>query len=317
MSNSKIYNIAIIGAGKMALEYVKVIKNFQNLKIIGIVSRGDRNKKKLKIKYSDIEFYKNISDLYKYCHIDATIVAVSQDSTFKVAKMLVKFRSIKLFEKPFGLNYLEFKKLKKIYSNHNKSTFIAFNRREYSSVKYLQNLLRGNNGRRIITISDQENINFLKSSGKAKKIYSNWMYCNSIHLIDLINIFARGKLIKMTKSIPWKSTSRNFVSAAFHFSSSDIVIYNALWNRPGPWAINVSTKNEFFELKPLESLSMKKITSRTFKKFSISKKDQDYKPGLYLLVNELYKLLRGRSSKLVNIEEYEKSVKYLKYIYDV
>ena len=47
---------------------------------------------------------------------------------------------------------------------------------------------------RIVNIFDQENSLAAMKLGKPLKVVKNWMYANSIHMIDLAYLFGREKL---------------------------------------------------------------------------------------------------------------------------
>ena len=72
-------------------------------------------------------------------------------------------------------------------------------------------------------------------------IKKNWMYANSIHLIDYSNIFVEEKLYLHQKIfLVWiKGKIITFIAK---YNSGDKLIYNALWNIPGPWSVIISNK---------------------------------------------------------------------------
>ena len=84
--------------------------------------------------------------------------------------------------------------------------------------------------------------------GKSLKLIKNWMYANSIHLIDYANFLTRGKLknIKFIKKIKVK------LIVFYILALNDNVNYICRWNKPGPWQVQLSLKNYYFELSPLE-----------------------------------------------------------------
>ena len=75
------------------------------------------------------------------------------------------------------------------------------------------------------------------------------MYCNSIHLIDFIYYLSRGKIVKIINNGKIKD---DYVTSKIIFSSGDTILYKALWNRPGPWCISVSTKKITIYLSQLK-----------------------------------------------------------------
>ena len=70
-------------------------------------------------------------------------------------------------------------------------------------------------------------------------------------------------------------------------------------------------------MKPLEDLIQEKIIKGKRKRFVFKKSeiDNNFKPGLFLQVNEYLKMLTNKKHKLINIKDYFKTVKIIKKIY--
>ena len=64
----------------------------------------------------------------------------------------------------------------------------------------VNNLLKKANGIRVVNILDYENTLSVKNF-HPKKIIDNWMFANSIHVIDYANFLCRGKLVSIKKNI--------------------------------------------------------------------------------------------------------------------
>ena len=67
-------------------------------------------------------------------------------------------------------------------------------------------------------------------------VIDNYMYANSIHLIDFFAVFGRGPVTAVEPIIPFNRDTPRFVAAKIEFDSGDIGLYEAVWNGPGPWA---------------------------------------------------------------------------------
>lgn len=277
----KLIKVAIIGAGKIAEEHIKAFKAIKNIKIVGIFSRTELKAIKLKNKYQISKVYKNIDNMYQDSRPDLVIVAVSILSAREVLKKVSKYEWYCLCEKPIGLNYEETIKISKYFKNKDKF-FVAFNRRHYDSTLLAQKILKKDNSKRLILVNDQQDII------KAKKFHpsivcKNFMYANSIHLVDYCQIFARGnpkKFINLTKI---KDGNFIFFSKKIIFDSGDVVIFSSIWNGPGPWFVKLITKNIFINLEPLEEIKFHN-KNKILKKFYFSekkKKSIQYKEGFY------------------------------------
>ena len=299
--------ICIIGAGYMAQEYLKVLTSFKNIEIVGIVGKSISNLKKI-LKIKKIKVFKNIDEMYSKTKAHGVICAVNETSAYDVLYNLSKYRWFILCEKPLGLNYSESKKIKKL--KNNKKLFVALNRRYFSSTQILEKLLKKDKSTRIIEINDQE-VN--KNINKLKSIKKYWMYCNSIHLIDFIYFFGRGKITQIDNQ---GSIKKNFVFSKIKFSSGDSVYYKALWNRPGPWMITVSTIENYYKLRPLENLKTIKL-NRKITHYKKSELDIKYKAGLHELIKNFIKKLENKKNNLINFTYSHKLMKLINNIYNV
>ena len=303
------FKIALIGAGYMAEEYLKI---FSKKKIIceAIFSRTSIKSKILKKRYKIKKIYTSLNDLKNDNNINALIIAINEEFLKKILNKLDLNRYRILCEKPIGVNYVETKNI--ISKIKNKNIYVSLNRRFYSSNQKAKDLIDKYKGKRLISIRDQQIQNF-----RSKIVNKNLMYCNSVHLIDYINIYARGKLIKIQKLKKFKNKNFSENLTRLIFSSKDEVLYHCNWNSPGPWSVNIIQKNHSIEMKPLENLVQEKIIDdkriRIF--HNKSKIDCEFKPGLFYQVSEFIKMLENKDHKLVNLKDYFSTVKLIKKIY--
>ena len=303
------FKIALIGAGYMAEEYLKI---FSKKKIIceAIFSRTSIKSKILKKRYKIKKIYTSLNDLKNDNNINALIIAINEEFLKKILNKLDLNRYRILCEKPIGVNYVETKNI--ISKIKNKNIYVSLNRRFYSSNQKAKDLIDKYKGKRLISIRDQQIQNF-----RSKIVNKNLMYCNSVHLIDYINIYARGKLIKIQKLKKFKNKNFSENLTRLIFSSKDEVLYHCKWNSPGPWSVNIIQKNHSIEMKPLENLVQEKIINdkriRIF--HNKSKIDCEFKPGLFYQVSEFIKMLENKDHKLVNLKDYFSTVKLIKKIY--
>ena len=72
---------------------------------------------------------------------------------------------------------------------NNSKVYVALNRRFYSSTKAVMRKLDNYQEQRLITVLDQEDTKKAELMKRPKKVIENWMYANSIHLIDYFHIF--------------------------------------------------------------------------------------------------------------------------------
>ena len=240
------------------------------------------------------------------------IIAVSELSSKKVILESLKFPWTCLAEKPIGYNYAQniylYNKIKLIKK---KNFFIALNRRHYCSTISAKNDLSKSNEKRHIFINGQEDLNLQKKINTPKKIIDNFMYANSIHLIDYINIFCRGKLVSI-KKLNFLNETPHLLISKLKFSSGDCAMYSVVHNVKAPWYIALKTTKVSIVLKPLETYysNIKKKKNKTYKF------DKKFKPGLIEQSRQVLNYLSNKKHNLSSIETYIKTINLIKKIYE-
>ena len=53
------------------------------------------------------------------------------------------------------------------------------------------------------------------------------------------------------------------------YDSGDVLLYNALWNMPGPWRVSVTNEKKSYKLEPLEELKIKNLNTKNYEKINI------------------------------------------------
>ena len=308
---NKNYKIAILGAGYMAEEYLKVLAK-KNIYCETIFSRTLSKCKRLKKKYKIKQISKSLDEFNANKEIQAIIITVNEISTFSILKQLDLSRYKILCEKPVGIDFDETKKILSLLKKNKKNFFVSLNRRFYGSTIKAKNIVNKFKGKRFISIRDQQ----LQDTGSSI-LNQRVMYCNSVHLIDYINLYARGEIVKIQRLKNLKNNQFSENITRLTFSSKDEVIYHCNWNSSGIWSVNIIQENQRCEMKPLESLVHEKIIKGKRKRiiFKATQEDNNFKPGLFLQVNEYLKMLTNKKHKLVNLKDYFETVKIIKKIY--
>ena len=308
------FKIAIIGAGFMAKEHIKVFSSMEGFTVVGIFSRTESVAKEVADKYSIPIVAKSILDLYKQTKADLLLIAVSEMSVYSVVLSAFKYPWLSLIEKPAGYNFENALLIRELASKSRSKVFVSFNRRFFNSTAMVLSELNNDRGQRLIEVCDQEEPLIVD---RPSEVHSNWMYANSIHVIDYLKILGRGEITEVIPIVHWNPKNPRFVIAKIEYSSGDIAIYKAIWNAPGPWAVVVTTENKRWELKPLEHASVQLRGSRKLISMPDHSWDKDFKPGLRSQAEEVLKELRNKSSLLVSLSESIDTMQLVKDIYEI
>ena len=308
-------SIVIIGAGNMSREYIKVFHYNKKFEIKAVVGRSKKKLKLLSKKFPKLIFTSDINKIFKKYKIDLTVICVSESQVLRVTKLISKFKTTILFEKPVGVNFFETEKIIRIIKKAKIKSFVSLNRRFYQSTLIGKKLINNKVGKRFIFINDSQDEKKMKKIKKVKKVYKNTMYSNSIHLIDYFNIFGRGKIIKIINYKKFEASKPSRVISLLYFSSGDLGLYHARWDKNEKWEASIFSKKIAFSLKPLEKITIiKNIGNQKIKK-NYNAIDLKYKPGLFQISKELQKFFEKRKNNLINLKIYFKTVKLIKEIY--
>lgn len=307
--------VAFIGAGYMSREHMKAMAYLKGKFVLaGIYSRTWETAKKVAENYKIENVEKSISELYEKTRAELLVVAVPELELPNVIPEIVKFPWIPLIEKPVGINIRESKKIANIFESEDKKAFVALNRRFYDSTIQIHRALSIDNGSRFIRVVDQEDTEAARTAGQPEEVIANWMYANSIHIIDYIPQFCRGKIEKITRKFTSHGRS-NFVTADIHYDSGDVAQYSGIWNSPAGWSVNINTDFNEYELKPLELIRRRAYQQREFTEGTVAQIDLIFKPGLVRMAEECYKEIKTSDSTLPTLESNLATMKLISDIY--
>ncbi len=298
----------------MAEEYLKAISFLPNLKVAAIVSRNPISAKDLAEKYGIGYVALNIKDAALKTKADCLIICVSELSTEEVVNSAVDFPWTILIEKPVGINHDQARRIVESCGERN-DVYIALNRRHYGATREILNDLSKTNGNRFITLTDQQDQIAALNAGQPALVVDNWMYANSIHIIDYVNIFARGNLIKLIKNRVQLDDLAYVISADLEFDSGDYVKYLAYWNTPAKWSVEINVGDKHWQAKPLEKSRKLLLGKRDFSDFPDHAADIQAKPGLISMLIALEQQLSGKEFQLTSIQEGLQTMKLIEGIY--
>jgi predicted dehydrogenase len=300
----KIFKIAFVGAGYMASEHIKAFSGLSNIQIIGITSRTRAKADELASNYPGMQVFDDIEEMYQKTQADLVIVTVKELSMAEVAIECFRFPWAVLLEKPAGYDLENARMILEAARKSDSRVWVALNRRAYSSTRQALARLESVEGPRFIIVLDQQDQNAARDIYKEPpEVVENYMYANSIHLIDYLHLFGRGKITRVIPICPWTPNSPSMVVSKIEFSSGDVGIYEGVWNGPGPWAVTVVTPAERLEMRPLEQISFQLRGERKITQLAISLDDSEFKPGLRQQAVDVLSALEGKISPAPTLEE--------------
>lgn len=310
--------VAIVGAGSMASEHIKAFKAVLGVKVVGIYSRTLSKAESLAKEFDIPKVIYDLNSLYTETKADIVVITVNILAMFEVAEVVVKYPWVCLFEKPVGLHYAESVRINDLSKLHYAKCFVGLNRRHYSSTRATLSDLELLDDTRVVNVFDQEDPYIAFNDDKQpQKVVDNWMYANSIHMIDYFRVLCRGKIKSVTPVVPWDAKNPSLVVSKIEFSSGDIGIYQAVWNCPGPWAVTITTHAKRWEMRPLEQASFQLHGTRKIELVPIHEWDSEFKAGFRLQAEETIKAFYGLPHNLPTLGDSLETMGLIKAIYEI
>lgn len=299
--------IWLVGASKISEDYLKVLIALK--KPFEVIARKKKtalsfyNKTGHNIKFGGVKL-----NLKSYVP-ETAIVAVGVDQLFQVSKDLINAGTKRiLLEKPGSVNLKEINLLNSFAKKNKAKVLIAYNRRFYSSVTKMKNLIKKDGGIKSTNFEFTEISRDINNLKKSKKIKNHWLIANS-HVLDLV-FHLCGKPKKWAY---WYKGKLNWHPSSARYCGSGItdkgIMFSYLsdWASPGSWKIEIMTQKNRYILKPLESLHMMKFNSFKVEKIRLDNYyDKKFKPGLY---QQTKKFLKGKKFELCSLSEQVENIK--------
>ena len=315
MTREKQTSVAIVGAGYMAREHIRAFKDTPEANVCAIISQTRSKAEALASEFQIAEVHDSIAAMYDRTHADLVVITVPELATNSVCKTCFKFPWLILVEKPVGYDLADAVEIEAQARTDRARVFVGLNRRHYSSTVAVQQDLAVNDGMRFIYLQDQEDQNRALQAGQPKKVVENWMFANSIHMIDYLSMFGRGNIKKINRIIPWNPNNPWVVLAHITFDSGDFGIYEGIWNSPGPWSASIQIKEKRWELRPLEKASFQIAGSRQMESIELHAWDREFKPGLRLQAEKAVAAVKGGDHDLPSLDESMRTMRLIHEIY--
>lgn len=289
----KCLKVGIVGAGRMAREHARAFCDIGDVALVGIASRTGERAQQVAREYSIAGTYGSVTELVIEAKPDILIIAVPESATVAVMRECVGIASTILVEKPVGLDLADCRVVHDLARSTGTQVFVGLNRRSYGATRAALETLSAGSGVRFIEIHDQEDTAAARKAGRSEDVMRNWMFANSIHMIDFFRIFGRGDVVEIDVVEPWRGSAPAHVVAYLKFASGDAGLYHAVWNMPGPWACSVTTAERRVEMRPVEQARIQLGGSRDVSELPADPWDKDFKPGFRKQAEEVAAFVRS------------------------
>ena len=309
--------VAFVGAGNMAAEHMRAFRDVPGVELGGIFSRTRERARALAAKHGAGSACQSIAELYEASRADLVVVAVSELSVREIAEECFAFPWTCLIEKPAGYDLADAEALAASARARGRRAHVALNRRHYASTRNVLADLATDTGARFIHVQDQEDPAAALAAGRPRLVVENWMYANSIHLVDFFSFMGRGAITSVVPVVRWNPDEPGVVVANVLYDSGDVGLYQAVWNRPGPWAVSATTPSRRWELRPVERAALQLRGHRTLESVEPHEWDVLFKPGLRSQAGLAVRAAAGANTpELPTLDEALASMRITHAIYD-
>ncbi len=271
----------IIGGSEMAKQYASALSKLGVTEIIIIAKTGSYISdfcKESKIELKTGGYEKNLPNLTKK---DLVIVAPPIQDTIPATKMAIENgqRNI-LMEKPGSLYHQDLTSLAK--NINSQEIRIGYNRLAYPNLHRLMDLCKKEGGITSSRFTFTERLSTIDFEKDMPEVYERWGISNSLHVITMafeliglpkeINCHQYGKL-------EWHPSGAIFIGDGI--SESGIPFsYHADWGSGGRWGVEVNTKENSYQLIPLEDLYACPRDTGNWNQVNVGKAFPDVKQGI-------------------------------------
>jgi len=274
----------LIGAGSMAQDYAKVLRQMEcEYEVIG---RSAHSAKKFTEATNVPVRQGGVSLVLKgETAPQQAIIAVGVEHLSNIAIELILSGTRRiLLEKPGGLGSEQIHALHRVAASNGAEVLIGYNRRFYSSTEMARKLIAEDGGATSCIFEFTEWSHIIEPMLRASEVKAAWFIANSTHVVDLA-FHLCGTPCEWKSwhggSLHWHPSSARFCGSGItrqgvYFS------YNADWEAPGRWGLEVLTRKRRFIFRPMEQLHVVHLGSVKVDSIIVDDHfDKEFKPGLY------------------------------------
>ncbi len=270
--------LGIIGCGAIAAHHLKALVAQQDVQPVAFCNRTRSKAEAMAAPYPNAKIYSDHRQLLKDGGFDALGVFVNVDQIMPVTLDCLDAKLPLLVEKPIGQDPGESRKLVEKAKKTGSPVMVALNRRFIGPIAKAKAVMAEHGGFSALLVKGHERFDFVKSLNRYSDAQlERWIYLNSIHVIDLLRFF--GGDVKSVISMS-RHKDRHY-HAAISFADGRAGFYEATFNCPEGWAVELFSPKVKATLKPLEKLTLN-FPDNKVEEIELDAIDKDYKPGFFL-----------------------------------
>lgn len=273
--------VVLVGAGPMAIAYARVLDALE--RPFTTVGRGSASAAQFEADTGHRVHRGGFASLGHPVH--TAIVATGVAELAAVTSGLIDAGASRiLVEKPGALDHAELARLAARAAARGAQVYVAYNRRFYGATRIAQRLIAEDGGVTSFSFEFTEWSHEIVTLRTAAPIKAAWLLANSSHVLDLafflggqpsaLAAFAQG-------GTSWHPSGSVYAGAG-RTDRGALFSYQANWEAPGRWGVEVQTKRRRFIFRPMEKLHVMTIGSVAITEHPLEDDlDSRFKPGIY------------------------------------
>ena len=287
--------VLVVGAGAMAKEYCKVLLAQNYIPVV--IGRGKENAEALEKEFGVSVItgglekgFVSLSEVPEFAIVAIDVLQLAEATKFLLNKGIKNI----LVEKPGALQREELKEVCELSEQLNAHVYVAYNRRFYASVDKAMEIIEKDGGVTSFNFEFTEWAHLFRNVGKERKDYvrKTLFIGNSTHVMDLafflggfpteLSSYATGEIDIYQGAAIYAGAGVSEKGALFS--------YQANWDAPGRWVVEILTKKHRLYFKPMEKLQIQELASVAVNPVEIDDRlDVEYKAGFYRQVESFIK----------------------------
>jgi predicted dehydrogenase len=299
----------------MSREHLRAFRDVPGVELRGIHSRTRARAEALAAEFGIRHVCDSIGELFAKSGARLVVVSVPELAANSVLSACFEHDWMVLAEKPAGYDIADAESIVAAAAKYQRRAYVALNRRHYCATRLACEKLAADAGPRFIRVQDQQDQAAALTAGQPRKVVDNWMYANSIHVIDYFAVIGRGEVVSVERVVAWDPARPGMVVARISFSSGDIGLYEGIWNGPGPWAVTVSTPSQRLEMRPLEQLGLQKRGERRLEPQAVHEWDAAFKAGFRVQAEKAVAAALGQATDLPTLDDALASMRLVERIF--
>lgn len=308
-------NVAIVGAGSMAREHIRAFQSIPGVSVAGIHSRTRAKAEALAAEFGIASVCDSVEELHQTTGAKLVVVTVFETAMKRVALECCRFNWTLMLEKPPGMHLADALDIHAVAKRAGLKVVVGLNRRFLNSSLTAADDLAQHDVPRFIHVYDQQDLKVAQALNHPPEVVDNWMFANSVHLVDYLRFFGRGRITNVTPVATWNPQSPGVVIARVDFESGDIGVYEAIWNGPGPWSVTVTTPVRRWEMRPLEQAQFQNAGERKQQIVPPTEFDAQFKPGFRRQAEQAVAAAAGLPATIPTMDEALETMRLIDVIY--